>query len=279
MTAARRAAATVAAAATLLGGTALASSAASAAGQTHVRTITARMSKHAIRLSSGHDIAAGPVWFHVVGVGGEHELQIVRLHRGYSAKQFGSDLGKAFAGKVPAVRRVDDNVTFRGGAPGSPGHPGRFAVDLAAGHYLLLDTEGSAHSYLDVSGKGAQHPSVAHHGYVNALSYGFANSRLPASGAIRVGNVSDQPHVVELQHVKASTTHRQVARFIESGARGNPPWALPGGTGTGVISPYRHMVLRYHVPAGKYVMLCYWPSDDNGMPHFMMGMWKLVRLG
>ena len=94
-----------------------------------------------------------------------------------------------------------------------------------------------------------------------------------------MANSSDQPHVVELQHVKASTTRREVARFINSGAHSNPPWALPQGTGTGVISPYRHIEFRYHVPAGKYVMLCYWPSDDNGMPHYMMGMWKIVHLG
>jgi hypothetical protein len=251
---------------------------AGAAGAAHVRTITARVGKHAIRLSSGHDIAAATVWFRVVGVGGEHELQIVRLHHGYTAAQFGRDLGRAFAGKVRAVRRVDDNTSFRGGASGSPGHPGWFAVDLAAGHYVLLDAEGNAASYLDVSGKDATHPAIAHTGYVNALSYGFANGRLPAAGTIRVGNVSDQPHVVELQHVKASTTRRDVARFIKSGAHHNPPWALPQGDGTGVVSPYRHMMFRYHLPAGKYLMLCYWPSDDNGMPHYMMGMWKLVHL-
>jgi hypothetical protein len=32
------------------------------------------------------------------------------------------------------------------------------------------------------------------------------------------------------------------------------------------------------VPAGKYLLACFWPDDDTGMPHFFMGMWKLVRV-
>jgi len=243
----------------------------------HVRTITARMSKQHIRLSSGHDIKAGTVQFTVTAASGQHELQIVRLHHGYSPQQFGSDINKAFSGTVSAVRRVDHNVTFRGGAPAMPGQPGVFTVTLAAGHYFLVDAEGRAASYLDVHGT-AHRTAVAHHGYITAETYGFANSRLPASGDIFVNNVSDQPHVVEMQHVKDSTTRAQVARFIKSGAHGNPSFALPEGTGTGILSPYQHEVFRVHVPAGKYVVLCYWPDDETGMPHFMMGMWELVTL-
>jgi hypothetical protein len=32
------------------------------------------------------------------------------------------------------------------------------------------------------------------------------------------------------------------------------------------------------MPAGRYVVACYWPDDDTGMPHAFMGMFKLITL-
>jgi hypothetical protein len=70
-----------------------------------------------------------------------------------------------------------------------------------------------------------------------------------------------------------------VARYVKHPSPGKPPWAIRGGLNTGVISPYRHQVVAYHLPAGKYLVACFWPDDDTGMPHFFMGMWKLIRIG
>jgi hypothetical protein len=46
----------------------------------------------------------------------------------------------------------------------------------------------------------------------------------------------------------------------------------------GVISSHYGQTLHYRLPAGRYLMMCFWPSKDTGMPHAMMGMWKLVQL-
>ena len=31
-------------------------------------------------------------------------------------------------------------------------------------------------------------------------------------------------------------------------------------------------------PRGKYLVACFWPDYITGMPHFFMGMWKLINL-
>jgi hypothetical protein len=59
---------------------------------------------------------------------------------------------------------------------------------------------------------------------------------------------------------------------------GNPRWVLKANTSTGTISPNRAETFSYHLPAGKYLLACFWPDDETGMPHILMGMWKLVEL-
>jgi hypothetical protein len=274
-----RAVAVVAAAATA--GSVVALSAVAGAQTPQFRSVTVTMSQNSITVSS-HRVHAGTVQFTVLDKDQQHahQLQIARLHKGYTLQQFGSDIGKAFAGNVKAVRRVDNRVTFRGGVAARAHRPGVFTVDLAAGRYLLLDTDGNGLSWLKVGGTSASRPYVPHQAQITALSYGFKlDGRLPSTGAVKLDNVSDQPHFVELQRVQDSTTPQQVARYVKHPSPGKPPWAIRGGLNTGVISPYRHQVVAYHLPAGKYLVACFWPDDDTGMPHFFMGMWKLIRIG
>jgi hypothetical protein len=78
--------------------------------------------------------------------------------------------------------------------------------------------------------------------------------------------------------VKASTTRQQVQAYFDSGAQGQPAWALKEMAGTLVVGPGHTVLWRHDVPRGKYVEMCWWPSKDDGMPHAMMGMWALTRL-
>jgi hypothetical protein len=69
-----------------------------------------------------------------------------------------------------------------------------------------------------------------------------------------------------------------VAKWIKSGANGQPPFQLHGSNGLGVISPGRVGAWRIDMPAGRYLIACFWPDRFTGMPHFLMGMWNLVDL-
>jgi hypothetical protein len=243
-------------------------------------TITAHITKQKIRLSQ-HSVHAGTILFRAVSDDGRfHQLQIARLRGNYTLQQANRDLGKAFRGDVKAIRRVDHGVAFRGGAPAhKSGYPGTAVIRLTAGHYYLLDQDGQGLASLNVHGKAGKAPTIKHDGEIIANSYGFQTTRLPSSGAIKVRNVSDQPHFVQMERVKDSTTRRTIQRYIHHPSNGKPSWALDAGTDSSVVSPYRSEILNYRLPAGKYLIACFWPDDDTGMPHFFMGMWKLVRIG
>jgi hypothetical protein len=243
--------------------------------------VAVHMTKSKIRLSSS-TIHAGPTTFHPTSNDGKHhEMQVIRLHKGYSLQQAGADLQRSFQGKVKAIRRLDKNVSFRGGGPAArSGHPGSVTITLSKGHYYVLDQAGNGLASLTVRGSQYGRPAVPHTGVITAHTYGFSvGGHLPATGEVKMRNISDQPHFVAMTRVKNGTTRRQVARFVKSGARRNPPWILHAGTDSGVLSPYRHEVLHYRLPAGKYLVACFWPDDDTGMPHFFMGMWRLVNIG
>jgi hypothetical protein len=131
-----------------------------------------------------------------------------------------------------------------------------------------------------VYGDTPRREKVAHQSTITTFSYGFGTSSntIPATGWTRVWNQSDQPHFVVFQRVKADTTARQVRRYFDSMSQSQPSWALRANVSTGVLSPYRGETFHYSLPRGKYLIACFWPDDDTGMPHAFMGMWKLIWL-
>jgi hypothetical protein len=243
------------------------------------RLVVARMSSTHVKFSVGSSLRAGRVTFRVVSPKGDHELQLLRLHPGYSLQQAGADFGKAFNGDVAAVRRLDAGITFRGGAEAKPHHNGLFTVSLKAGDYLAVDQDSNAMAPLHVFGTPRNAARPRTRGSVTAYSYGFGGSvRLPHDGWIRFFNQSDQPHFIVLNHVKRGTTATMVRKYFASGGQGRPAFGLRAETSMAVVSPNRSEFFHIHLPRGKYLMACYWPDDDTGMPHALMGMWRLVTV-
>jgi hypothetical protein len=242
-------------------------------------TIKAHMTNSALKLSS-HSVRAGLITFKASTPKGVHVLQLLRLHAGYTPAEFGPDINAAFGGDTAAIARVDDNVTWLSGAAAAPGKPGLVQEKLKAGHYIAVDQSGPGFDQFDVTGTVQKRTPVRTHGSIITYTYGFDTrpTKLPASGWLRTENRADQPHFIELQHVKATTTRHQVAKWIKSGADHKPSFQLPGSNGLGVISPGRVGAWRINMPAGRYLIACFWPDRFSGMPHFLMGMWDLVDL-
>lgn len=278
----KRAIGAVAFAATAItAGSMLGGSAAEASSPAKAPVVVVHMSSQAVTVGQGfHRLHAGSVIFKVVSARGDHELQIARLHRGYSLAQAGADLTKAFGGDVAAVRRADANITFRGGAEARPQRPGYVAVVLRAGDYVFLDQSSNAYVIMHVWGTAPARTLPARRGSVTTFTYGFGNTpaQLPAKGWVHVNNVSDQPHFVVFNHVKPGTTGAMVRKYFRAMSDAPPSWGLRASTSTGVISPNVGQLVHYNLPPGKYLIACYWPDDDTGMPHAYMGMWKLVWL-
>ena len=45
-----------------------------------------------------------------------------------------------------------------------------------------------------------------------------------------------------------------------------------------MISPGVVVAVKGPVAPGRYLLTCFVPSESDGMPHAVMGMWKLVTV-
>jgi len=250
---------------------------AEAAAPAPVPTITVHMSSNRIALSSGNTIHAGRIVFKVVTGKGDHTLQIARLRNGYTLQQAGADLNKAFSGDIKAIRRVDSNIVFRGGAEARPNKPGAMAVELPAGQFVFIDQNSNAFTMVKVVGKATPRQTLPNRSRIALFTYGFDTmpTAIPHSGWTLVTNRADQPHFLEIQHVKSTTTGADVRRLFRGG---KDTISLPGRTTMGVLTQGQHEGFHYDLPRGKYLIACFWPDRFTGMPHAFMGMWKLIIL-
>jgi len=78
--------------------------------------------------------------------------------------------------------------------------------------------------------------------------------------------------------VKPGTTNSQVRRFFKHGGNSQPSFALPGSYGFGVLTQRQSAAQYINLKPGKYLIACFWPDFRTGMPHALMGMWKLLVL-
>jgi hypothetical protein len=270
------------------GGSALATTHHSAGRAASTLTVKITSQLKGIQLST-HTIRPGKTVFKVFRGHGGGQMQLMRFKPGYSLKEAGKDFGAAFNGDVKAVRRIDRNVVFYGGidvpAKGVT-KPNQWGVNVdKRGTYYVANTGSQSNIITKLTVEGAtQRRSLPQAGgWANATGTPGANKWVtpatdPNRGWMRTTNNAEEPHFPVLQQVQESTTTQDVLDFINSGAQGNPSWALPAGTEAGIISPGHTMVWKYALPKGKYVITCFWPSKTNGMPHFFMGMFRLFHL-
>lgn len=253
-------------------------SAASAA--TPPKAITVTMSAKAITFAAT-SIPAGKVVFTVTSAKGNHTLQLAQLHSGYTEKQAEHDINAAFGGDKKAIRRIDKNIDWLGGADAAVGHPGHFMAHLSAGSYLAVDQESNATAHFDVVSAASDYRTIYPSSFVTTKNNRFhthTSLALPKDGWMKYHNNAAEPHFIVLNRVKQSTTKQDVRDYAASGSEKPPSWGLGDSTDAGVISPGTTEVFRYSLPAGKYLVACFWPSKQTGMPHFNMGMWKLIEM-
>jgi hypothetical protein len=225
------------------------------------------------------------------------DFQIVKLARGVTIEQVAALVRDSLGGDrfdPAALQRLYRWVTFLGGVTANPGGVSSETLTLAAGVYYLLDTSSDASDEqfaaakrLEVRGR-IQPTAVPRIGATVDMRdpHVFQTIRhLPADGSILVRNTDTEPHFMSMRPVPAGTTDSQVQAIFDRLMAGdeNAFDDMPGlegdWVGTGTISPGYQQVLTYHVPAGLYVMECFWPDSESGMPHAFMGMHKIVSIG
>jgi hypothetical protein len=298
---------TVAVAAT---GALLAAGGAPASGAPHAKsvlvstpTLTITMGKAAtkgdpdiFKVSGTRTFSAGRVNLVLHAKRGEQEFAIVRLHSGYTLADLYRDFNTFFMHQdnptpaaMKAINRIVRRSTFYGGIDSGTGHKTVSAsvVLPKAGTYYVADDNGGPGQgprpvKLRVTAKQGYRtaPTVAAVQRATTSKQFRGTTNLPASGTIEFKDAStNSPHFLNLLHVKAGTTRKQVIKALQcNGPKCSPPPFLNGSVGTDALFMGRTQTLTYTLPAGDYAELCFFPDLKTGMPHALMGMVRIVHL-
>lgn len=243
--------------------------------------ISATLTKKVINLKGADGLRPGRVHLSVKGAG---IVEIAMFKRGYDAADFVADTNK-FGAKndVKALKRALANTQILGGVSG--GGSGTIVLPKAGSYTpISLGQRGVVVGKpFMVRGPARSSSAPRTDGTIVAkagLAWGGSTS-LPAKGSFLFKNKRSAgiPHFVVLQQVAEGTTTDQVLEFLQSGDEGQPPWGLPAGMETGSLSAGRSMTVDYDLPAGQYVVMCFFPDPEmGGMPHALMGMLEMIHL-
>ncbi|MFE0463687.1 hypothetical protein ACFW1A_30990 [Kitasatospora sp. NPDC058965] len=227
------------------------------------------------------------------------QLQILRPHEGVSIDQVFADLAKAVnqtdpataAAGITAVRGESDAL---GGQLVTPAVPEEQTERIGDGTLYLLDFTAfladPAHPVfrtLQLCGDNGRELAAFPQSIVlqHETSDGprFDAQNLDTANApILVHNEADELHEMQIQPVAPGTTDADVQAFFDALANGQnpgpPPFTGPP-SGVGAISPNGTVELKTQgLAAGTYVLLCFVPDDQTGIPHAFEGMHKVVVL-
>ena len=219
-----------------------------------------------------------------LSVEGKAVVELAMFRRGYDGADFAADVNQ-FGAKndVKALKRALANTQILGGFEG--GGSGTVVLPRAGSYTPFSIGDRGVVVGDPFMVRGAKRTSSAPRtdGRILATTgpaWG-GSSTLPAKGRFLFKNKGDTgvPHFVSLQQVAEGTTTDTVLEYFQSGNEQQPAWAMPAGMETGSISPGRSMTVNYDLPAGQYVVLCFFPDPKmGGMPHAFMGMLEMIHL-
>lgn len=213
-------------------------------------------------------------------------FQILKPRKGYTKRELSEDVASF---SVRAVRRLERNTVFMGGVNSSKGEPGVMWTRLPRGRYWVVDTFGERtppRKVDDLWVRGARHRGVLP-GAATIRSTGDAAwaprpKVMPASGIVTFRNPSDANHFLGAAKLLPGKTVADFEEWVEQSMEGNEvpaPVDWETGMESGVVGPDRAMSLKYDLPPGRYVLVCWWPDADMGnMPHVFMGMYRGITL-
>ena len=260
------------------------SSASAAPGDTTKVKITER---NFVRMPT--TLAPGVHRFVVRSVGGS-AFQLVRPAAGYSKADLARDVRIGFEGDVQAFKRFERNTELVGGVSANSGEKGVMWAKLRRGTYWAFDTDPSrflASKMLTVKVRGENQggslPDAATLTASGNAAWAESPASIPASGKVTLRNEADANHFFGLGRLKAGRTMADVDAFVEALTNGDNPGKSPirfgVGFESGAVAPGQAMTMKYDLPPGEYVMVCFWPMPEHDfMPHTFMGMYRQLTL-
>lgn len=227
-----------------------------------------------------HAIPAGFLKFDVDGAAG-HALQLVQPKQHASPARVVDDL-KALNATGKGTRFEHDFTAIGGSSTETD-----LWVRLHHGTYYAFDSSSPKITakqivVLHVGGGTV----VAHRPHVGAvitavgeMSWAKRPTHIPARGVLAFLNEATDYHFIVLQQLKRGTTLAELKKALASTDQSKQPdFVLAGSYSTGILSPSHAQLSTYKLPKGLYALMCFWP-DEHGVPHAVMGMVRLIRVG
>jgi hypothetical protein len=257
--------------------------AAASSGHTSARTAAKYHTPLVVRLRSNDKkvvisrdhFRPGVVQFHVTKTAKRSSSIVVletdNLRRAF--KLFGKAI-QGGPGSADAMAKVDRITTFYSGEKAH----GTWQVRLSRGSYFALDNKTNNLTPFKVRGDQRHRHMRQTPSTVTATKGNMWRNNGPLHGNwLTFDNNAREIHFLESQHVKQSTTNRDVRKALYSNKK--PTFALPGGWFFEIESPGVKTVHKVDMGTGKHLLLCFMPSEEqDGVPHALMGMWKLVQV-
>ena len=211
------------------------------------------------------------------------EVSFWRPKAGYTVEQMVNDANAAFGPEtdLTALNRIYNNVVIYGGIVSGPNHPGVMLLNLPVGHYFAVVLPAGPFTAdilnpLTVSGD----PTGSTATYPNTLTattdmwWDRSPSSIPSKGLLKFKNTAKSWHFVEIDRLAPGKTYADFKKWINDLMHGKngPPPLTSYSYGQGVVSPGHAYGFKYDIPPGKYVVMCWMPDRETGMPHVFMGM-------
>ena len=241
----------------------------------HTVSVTAT-ADHLLHLPT--HIAAGATRFRVSGASSEDNIQLARPKGSAGAQQLADD-GNLLNTKGDASGIERDFTAVGGSSVGTS-----FWVRLHPGTYYAIDTDAEVATAASVvtihvrgdAAAGRMPRATTTIAAIHDMDWAPRPTHIPSNGVLRFVNASTDYHFVEL--ARLTSDHTTLAQL--KAALASDDESIADGTyyDTGVLSPGLQQESTYNLPKGLYGLLCWWP-DENGVPHALMGMVRLIRVG
>jgi hypothetical protein len=188
----------------------------------------------------------------------------------------------AAAAAAQGMRTINGIATFYGGG----GKGTTLQVGLPAGNYSVVGVPSAVFGLtkpatFTVAGERragalpATQATVRAVGPVGDNRWTFRQSGEPVTW-LRFANASKEIHFLDMAGVKPGTTTADVRKALSSPAE--PKFFTGNGLVIEVVSPGVVVAVKGPVAPGGYLLTCFVPSESDGMPHALMGMWKVITV-
>jgi hypothetical protein len=177
-------------------------------------------------------------------------------------------------------------TTFAGGPFAGKGKTTQAAVNLTEGDWCVFSAGEPQFTGTKLSVTAASNASPAALALpadieVSLQEYAFVGLEkpVPAGSHIwKVTNTGEQPHIMVIFPLPAGTTTPQLLASMMTMMTGTPQAGTldlgdaPAAGGCSTLSVGQTVCLSLDLAAGTYGAICFFPDEQTGAPHVMMGM-------